>query len=211
MNDKNENALPSANGLISPALVNMALKGFEVPCLQMMQSSAVRNAAQELMRRKAAGKVTTAERLCQIVDKHLAGNAEVSEVNRARGDVLPAHISNYINHKQIITEAVPAELLAEADALSVIDLPEGAFGNAPQLMVTNWLAKRLRAVDQYANTVEVATPNFAKALRARIDKIESDYPDRAGLLQAYSVLDQVATESPAMDVDEDDEEADRPR
>lgn len=189
---------PSPTGLVVPSLVNMANKGFDVPCLAAMQSQALRRAAQLVQHRQSAGKTTRPEDLRVMVDKLLAGE----QFGGRSGEVTQAHIAGYMQTRQMLSQAAPGNMLIEAEALATLDLPPDVYGKEPQLQVTNWLARHLNSLRQYADQLEQATPLFAASIRNRVATIEQSYCDPKGLQLMYGVLDEIAQEA-LRDLDDD--------
>jgi hypothetical protein len=175
---------------ILTSLALMAGKGYDAPALIEMQRQALRAAGQIVQRRNAGGMTTTAGELQRIVERLVAGD----DYKGPGGEVSAFHIKSYMEFK-VAQNMAPAQLLKDADALSKIQLPEEMFGKEPALQATNWLAKHLAILKQYANNIGSKTPFLAEKVRERIAEIEEQVQDKAGLKLALSVIREAAEAS----------------
>jgi len=185
--------------LISPSLLGMQSRGFEVDGLLHTQRAAFRMAAQLTQHKLASSEVVTVQQFKDMVEQCLAGKHPILNA----GDVTPGHIASYMQSKMLLQTSTPKHLLEEAWTLKNTPLPADIYGEEPQKIITKWLAHDLVDLRFYAATLENLTPSFARVIRENSSKIESTFADVKGLRASIQSIFLGMQEDDEHDQDDD--------
>lgn len=182
----------SSGTLVIESLKKMAEEGYDVGVLNNMQDQTLRSAAQLIQHRKAAGKVTSAAQLHIQVNRILLRHSDLTK----DGDVTQAHLRAFEARAGFLRSSTPAASMREAEAIASMQLPASVFGPNPSLHTSNWLAKHVVDVTQYANRIESKSPMFTASLKKRCAELCAAYQDMPNLQIAMDVLNEAAEVSP---------------